>query len=293
VLSLFRKNIFANYLFLLVYALLLQSLSGFSLLGAMVVFTQALFVNYLSSKNKLESSNTLYPGMVYVLLCHLYPGLSEISQPLVANFFVIAGLLNTMDCYQGRNLETKCFNAGFFITLACLVQPSLVPLLLFPIVAIFTYRKTSFREILQILIGHITPLILYYAYHWLRFDTYPGDLFPWRVSPAEQISPWIQKTSLIAMVCLAFFSTFLLKSFLLTHTSIHARNKTQSLYYLSFFGLLSVLLYGLSPLSHALVLWIPLSLLFSHFFSYLRPLFAEILHLFLLLLVVFFHYFST
>jgi hypothetical protein len=291
VLALFRKNIFTNYLFLLVYALLLQSLSGFSLYSALVVFTQAWFVNYLSSKNKLESSNTLYPGMVYVLLCHLYPGLSEISQPLMANFFVIAGLLNTLDFYQGRNLESKCFNAGFFFTLAFLVQPSWAPLLAFPVLAMFTFRKTSFREILQILTGHLTPLILYYAYHWLTFDTHPGDLLPWRVDPAEP-SPWFEKTSLIALLSLAFLSTFLLRSFLLTHTSIHARNKTQSLYYLSFLGVLSLLLYGLSPLAHVLVLWIPLSLLFAHFFSYLKPLFAEILHLFLLLLALFFHSFN-
>ncbi len=291
-LSLFRKNIFANNLFLLFYALLLQSISGFSLLSGLFIFAQALLMNYISSKNKLEATTTLFPGMLYILFCNLYPGFATISSPLIGNFFILAGLLNTFDYYQGRQLESKCFNAGFFFSIAFLVQPSYGILLLFPFVALFSYRKTSFREILQILTGHLTPFLLYYAYQWLRFDILPDEL-PLLQTQESQPLAFFEKTTLLIFLFLAFFSTLLVRPFLLSHTSIHARNKTQSLYYLSLLGAISLLFYGLSPITHVLVLWIPLGLFFSHFFSYLRSIFAEVLHLFLLLLLIFLHYFPV
>ena len=320
-LTLFRKNIFINNIFLLLYAVLLQVIAysagaeevsfGEGLLGELIrnlninpvtvlvitillTFFQAALINRFSSSNRLDSDNSMFPGMTYILFVGLFTHAHLLNSSLIANTFVILSFGNIFEFYKGRGYPAKTFNAGFFMIVAGLIHSTYLPLVLFPLTAMISYRKTDLREVLQIFLGILTPLVLAVGLYYLlgRLDEFP-DRLAWDYFNPELLFVIVDESDLAAVIfyCLIILITFLIQGKLLSGKNIHARNKNSSLYFYYLFAALGIILFKERASKEFLIMTPVVAYLFSGVFNMLRPFWGEILHLLLLVFYFYNHFF--
>lgn len=320
-LTLFRKNIFANNIFLLLYAAILQMIAysaghyqvSFSeglagdflsfleggtvkalVITILLTFFQAALINRISSSNRLDSENSMFPGLVYILFTAMFSNSYLINSSLIANTFVIIALGNIFDFYKGRGYPAKTFNAGFYMMVAGLIHASYLPLIFFPFTAIIGFRKTNFKEILQITLGVATPLVLLWGISFL----YGRAHFFMERLMTDYFDPDIlfiirEEADLAAVIlyCLIITTTFFIQGKLLGGKNIHARNKNSSLYFYYLFATTGILLFKDQAARVLLILTPVAAFLFAGIFNMLRPFWGEILHLLLLVFFFYNHFF--
>ena len=127
-LEFFRRNLFLNSLLLLPYTLLVRieslmhadqpsyasELSPFiawfndlipsiltqNILACLLVFLQAVYINRIVVKHRMGSQITLWPGLVYILLCSIIPQCTYLSAVLIAYSFILAAFSDIFKIYK-------------------------------------------------------------------------------------------------------------------------------------------------------------------------------------------------
>jgi len=70
------------------------------LLAGVLIFAQALLVNYLANKNNLLSKSTFLPALMYVVVSGLFTPFLVLNPPLICNFLVIWMLFKLFGFYN-------------------------------------------------------------------------------------------------------------------------------------------------------------------------------------------------
>lgn len=321
-LGLFRKKIFVNNIFLLIYTILLfcpilfwddirpefvsegilsehmYFLNGSEIkiyiLTVLMVFFQAVMINDFTSKHRLDEVNSMFPGMTYVLFLAIFENGTILNPALTANIFVILSLSNILDFYKEKGIPTKTYNAGFFISVASLLNAAYTPLLIFPMMALFGFRKTDFQELLQIITGLISPFLMV----WCLFFILDVDFHMFDDWVAGYWNPGLELpyTNLVEMLQIGFYSfclaiVILMQNSFLTGMNIHAKNKNGGLYYYFVFAVAGLILFSGIDSDNLLILTPVLAFFFSVIFIRLRPAFGELIHLALLGLLTYIQFF--
>lgn len=127
-------------------------------LSGLVLFTQAIQIDFLANYKGFMASKNRYFGAFYVLFCFLIPEWSSWGPILVGNSLLLFMIQKTMQLYGVERTKSKVFDLGMYISLGCLVHPIFyfsIPLWIFGIAAMGAF---SFRNILIFLGGVITPI---------------------------------------------------------------------------------------------------------------------------------------
>ena len=315
-LGLFRKKIFVNNIFLLGYTFLLyypllwhgvdpnflsegvlsELMNGIAqssilvyILTTLVVLAQALMINEITSKHRLDEVNSMFPGMTYVLFLAIFHNGTILNSSLIANFFVILSLSNIVDFYKEKDDSTKTFNAGFFIAIASLINAAYSPLLVFPIFTLFGFRKTDFQETLQIFTGLIVPFLVMWCltyifeidYKWISDQWQPGLELPVNN---------LQETIQIGFYALCLVVVLLMQNAFLAGMNIHAKNKNGGLYYYFIFAIAGLLLFSGIDTDNLLIITPVLAYFFSIIFIKTRPALGELIHLLLIGFLIYMHF---
>lgn len=320
-LTIFRKNIFVNNIFLLLYTVILQVIAysaghqevnftegiaretlGFLaggpvkilVLTIVLIFFQAALINRISSSNRLDSENSMFPGMVYILFTSMFSSSYQLSSSLIANTFVIIAFGNIFDFYKGRGYPVKTFNAGFYMMTAGLIHAAYLPLILFPFTAIIGFRKTHFKEVLQIIAGIAAPAVLAWGIYFIvdRENLFTRRLVTDYFNP-DVIFVILEEADLASIIfyCMIIAVTFFIQGKLLGGKNIHARNKNSSMYFYYLFAAIGILLFKEQASRELLLLTPVIAFLFAGVFNMVRPFWGEILHLLLLVFFFYNHFF--
>ena len=187
-LSLFRRNLFINLIFLALFALALlayhlvfpsgaiplQSNSIFGdllllpdssslikvLISLLLILIQAYMVNDMVIKHKLSRALSTIPAVVFVLYTAWIMSEQIYHPVLIANTFFILSLNSLFKIYKKHQPIALIFNSGLWLALAaCFYTPYILYLLVL-ILGLLSLRNINVRETLQMLIGLLTPLFL-------------------------------------------------------------------------------------------------------------------------------------
>ncbi|MEZ4907348.1 MAG: hypothetical protein R2771_06850 [Saprospiraceae bacterium] len=158
------KNDSTFYNFLI--GLLPSNTLFYNLLSILLVFFEAVLINRIVIKNRFSRDITLLPGMFFILLSSIYPGMQGISPILLGTFFLILSILNLFKTYKKFNSELYLFNTGLYLGIASVIHYNLI-LMGIPIVLGYLYIKAfKFRELMQLLSG---VLVVFYFYAFYIF----------------------------------------------------------------------------------------------------------------------------
>lgn len=187
-LSLFRRNLFINLIFLALLAIVLlayhlimpsevtilatNSIFGdiFNLregstilkvgLTLVLLLIQAFLVNDIVIKHKLSRALSTIPAAVFLLFCAWVLSQQVYHPILIANTFFILSLNSLFKVYKKFQPIINIFNSGFWLALStCFYTPYLLFLIVL-LLGLLSLRNINLRETLQMLIGLLTPFFL-------------------------------------------------------------------------------------------------------------------------------------
>ena len=141
-LSLFRQNLFFNSLLLLPYTILIRihslihpesyissEIEGWlnssifsqlqsvpivqSILAILLIFLQAVSINFILNRHRLSLRPNLFPGAFYVLLVSLSSEHLFLNPVLFANVFFLIAIVNLFKTYRVARVSGAIFNCAF------------------------------------------------------------------------------------------------------------------------------------------------------------------------------------
>jgi len=191
VLSLFRRNLFVNYIWLFLFTagclayyfinLDALSINPFNLnlsdqhsisipfndkpfiqiiYGFILIYLQALMIANIVIKNRMSRLLSIIPGAIMVLYSVWLLHSGAVHTILLANFFFIVSVQNLFNLYKKHNPIGIIFNSGFFLGVASLIYfPYYI---FFPafFLGLLSLRGIKIQEFLQLLVAFLCPFFL-------------------------------------------------------------------------------------------------------------------------------------
>ena len=194
----------------------LNPLSLSILLIMLVVFIQAVWLNYIFSNSHFLSEKTVIPALVWILVTGLNPNFMVIGFPIISATLIII-MMQIIFNYQSNIIQIQqCFQLGVLLGLLILMQPVLIFAIPFFIVLIYNMNTQGVREYLIFLLS--IALTFFWAWsfvyltdqslHWISRFKYNFGLPYFPMNWVEGVK-WI----VISLYILGgFFSLFTLMS---------------------------------------------------------------------------------
>lgn len=138
-----------------------------AIIGFVLLYLQAMMVNYLVNEYRMTAKQTFLPAMSFILVTSLVPEWNKLSAPLVCSVFVLWAFIRMLRLYNLPKAGGKIYNIGLLIALASFFY---VPALLFSgvlLMGILILRPFRLNEIFLFLVGALTPFYFYASYLFL------------------------------------------------------------------------------------------------------------------------------
>ena len=128
-----------------------------------------LTVNFIVSKNNLTEDN-LYTLLLLTLFIGTFYQVMFAYSIIISNIILLFSYRKIYSLKTGLNTNKKLFDAGFWIGVASLVYSESILYIVLVYLAIIIYQKATLKNFFIPVIGLVTPLILYFTYHFY-FDS--------------------------------------------------------------------------------------------------------------------------
>jgi hypothetical protein len=263
--------------------------------AAILVLLQGIMINFLIADHRLNAETNLFPGFFYLLIASSLPEFTHLSPVHMANTFYIMALINMFAIYNNNKSAGAIFNIGFLIGVGSLFYFSYWILLLVGFSALYILRAFSIREQLMLIVGALVPYLLLGTYYFW-YDQL-GYFLDFQFNTGLQ---WWSLFSVGSLPAIGYFKLGLIGLLILLALVSYNQNisrrvresqkKMSILYWMLFLGMFTLLVQADFQLDHILVIAVPLGILLSFNFTQLSNSWAELLHFFLLLVILFFQY---
>jgi hypothetical protein len=259
-------------------------------IAIVLVFIQAVWINYLANTNRIADNRTWYPGVAYVLLTAFLPEFLYASPPLMAVTFVPIALQYIFKAYKLPEVRYSVLDTALWLTVGSFFYPPMFSLVPAGFISLLIVRSFKMKERIIYLAGTFTAFFLgWLSYYWVD----QGTAF-WRsqingFTGWYHFSPNWEGSALIAVVLTGFLVLMAVVGygFYTQGKLIQVRSYIQVLYVFLITAGLSILLQGNFYNTHLLLLIPSASIMLSMtLIAVKRISFTEILH-FLLLVTAF------
>ena len=321
-LDFFKRNLFLNSLMLLPYTILVRieslmhadqptyasdlspliawvnelipSVLFQNILACLLIFLQAVYINRVVVKHRMSSPITLWPGLVYILLCSIIPQFTYLSAVLLANTFILAAFSDIFKMYKRPFAVKYIFNSGVFISVAAMIYPPYIAYLLAGFIGLAIIRSFKTKEMLQYLSGVLVPFMLYGSWTYYRgiFQEKMGALVDSKFGFPSDIIPkdthgyiFLGIIVFIILITIFSYSSYSMKK------SIQVQKKIDILFWMIASALIALLINNNLTADHLLMLAIPLGILLNmNLLKINSDILPELLHLSILILIGVLHF---
>lgn len=321
-LELFRRNFFANYIFLFVYIIIIRVGSFITpveqkvlashptlyqiivdlvsipiwqeILAAVLVFIQAVLVNRIVIHQRLARESTLLAGWAYAIIIGLMYQNAGLSSILVANTFVIIALFELMSVHKSPNVTVEIFNLGVFIGCAACSYIPYSLLLIYAFLGILILRSFKSLELIQMILGFIMPYFLIFTYKFYTDQPFADlnfvqDVF-FRIPQYGHNYLIITYVGIVATLLLVLISLFSYGR-VTSKKAVQIQKKIDVAYWLMLFCGLTMLIFQTHLFEHLISLAIPMAIIVGITVSDGKErVMAELFHLVLLAITVIGHF---
>ncbi|HAL95371.1 MAG TPA: hypothetical protein DCP55_05370 [Chitinophagaceae bacterium] len=239
----------------------------FSILTFLILFAQALYLNYFFNRNKMTSRNTDLPGMSYLLMTSLLPEWSQFSAPLIINFLVLFLLSSLFESYHSADTRRTLYNMGLAMGLGIFIYPPALLLTGWFLLSLVIIRPVRIQEIIISLLGVLTPF--YFWGIWLFWN----DQLSWAlIEPHIAFSipnslPVVWLGGIIFLLTIPFLIGFYHIQDQVRKMLIQVR-RGWTVFFLLFLAGLFIPLFSLNPYTGWVILLLPLSTYHASFYYY-------------------------
>ena len=164
------------------------------LLVSLLLFQQAIHLNYVLNKHELLLKKSWMPALMYVIIGSLLPPFQWFHPMIFVNTLLIFALDKVFQLYKNDRPLKLDFDTGFIIGLASMFYLPLLVFIFFFGSALILLRHFSWRDWVTGIIGVMMPLFFAFCYYFLtdhlmllyekimlagiRRPKHLGDIFP-------------------------------------------------------------------------------------------------------------------
>lgn len=173
---------------------LLASVTAFVLL-----YAQALMINYFINAFRMISKPTYLPAMAYLLLTTLLPEWNFLSSPLVATTLVLWAIIILFRLYNVQVARGPVFNIGLLLGLSSYLYFPAAAFLLCFLLGMMVLKPFRLNEVVLFLIGCLTPYYFYGTYLFLTNNLSIETFLPhvWLRVPDVKSSVWLAVSTVL------------------------------------------------------------------------------------------------
>jgi hypothetical protein len=131
---------------------------AYTFLAILMIFTQALYLNFITTRHRLYARPTYFPALVYILFTSVHPAFNYFSVPLLVNWCMLMGMDVFLGFNHSVNPRKNLFNAGLAIAMAGLLYFAGVGYLAVFLAALALLRPFNAGEWIVGAMGYLTPI---------------------------------------------------------------------------------------------------------------------------------------
>ncbi len=263
------------------------------LLGFLIVFFEAIWLNKIYSKHDLIRHNTSFAALLFLLFISCFPPFLTLT-PINIIIPLLLYILNALfKAYHEVEPVELVYSAGFFISLASFFYLPAILLYGFLLICFLLYRSMKWREWVSSLIGLATPFIFLIVVYFL-IDQLPALMEMYSDYLSQLIFSFhdIQAVSLPYFIMIGLVGLFALLGFWdtvkhMSEKTVELRKKTIVLQWLFFWIVITMGFSGNFQLYHIGLISICLALFVTNFYLNLKKSFLFQLLLWLFILAIF------
>lgn len=261
------------------------------LLTAGLLLVQAMMITIILRRHRLVSEDILIPGALYILVANCIPALHAFSPMLLANTFLLIALDQLIVTYRNQQCADHLFNVGLWIAVASFFHLSYISFLLISILGLGSLRLFRFREVMMIIAGALVAYFLM-GTAWLWFDTLPIRMQQHFLDNLGFFSFITATDNLEVYIALGIIG-FLIASVVFGYSTLMRRQnipfqkRVGIFYYILLLSPLFLLFHANIDLSNFFILALPVGILLGLVIKNMNKTTAEIFHLLLLTVVIF------
>lgn len=282
-----------GYLNEVFFTLLSNPLSQ-SIVAIVLIYIQALVINRIGIKHKLNKNFGLLPGVFYALFISLVPLETALTPILIANTFVIISLQYIITTYNKREVSRNVFSSGMYATLGSLFYFPYLYFFVVTTIGLLIMRSFSFKERLQHMIGWVLPYLLIWVWHFWSDNESPvipnyfQDQYSFlNVGQIEGVKLWAFVILFVVFI-LVFLTQYLTFS---SKKEITTQKKIDIFYWVMLYGGISILFYNHLSISHFFVVALPFGYFLAMSIVNIKNVtIRELVHFLLIAGVIYNHY---
>jgi hypothetical protein len=182
-LFLYPKSIVATINDGRLYQLLISSLPAnghilFSIISFILLYSQALMLNFMVNEYRLINRQTYLPAMAYMLVTSLLPEWNYLSSPLVANTFIIWGFILLFRLYNTSNARPQVYNIGLIAGISSYLFFPSAAFVVCILLGLMILKPFRLNEIALFILGWTTPYYFHAIYLFLTDQLSIANFFP-------------------------------------------------------------------------------------------------------------------
>jgi len=265
-------------------------------MSVLVTASLGLYLTFVLNRVKLNYAGGFFPAFVLVLAASFVNEFCAFSAPLCALLPLIAAFATMSGSYKMERASGPWFDAGFLISTAALLYFPYIAFVLFLIAGFLTVRPVNMREFLISLLGIVAPLFFTFVYYYwdnrlpLLLEHYADYYAPEALLRARgYLLP-------VALRLGGLLFLLMIASVMVRETFNKAVMQHRVIIGLGFIfigaGAVSTLLMPQGFFTHFIWICVPFAMMATWVMPGLKRAWtAEVLHLCLILLLLFFQYF--
>ncbi len=261
--------------------------------AGILVFIQALLVNYLVNYYNLLGKPTFLPALMYVTVSGLFAPFLVLSPPLLCNFLVIWMLFKLLSLYKGTDAKSVAYDLGMMVAIGTIVYLPFIYMFLAIWIALIIFKPFNWREELAGILGYITIFFFLGVYYYLNgsLGQFYNMWLPLGAKFPDVINiNYYNYLVLIPVVVILLLCVFTLQqNFFKSYVQV--RKSFQLLFFVFVIAGLSFYIKAAFHLNHFVLCAVPAAVFFSYYFLYAkRKWFYESLFAILLISIIYFQF---
>ena len=236
-----------------------------------LLIIEGLLLQLIVSYYSLVPRNNYIILLIWFLLSFSNPSLIAINPVIIATVFMSWGLFRLLSISELENTLPNLFTAGFLFSTASLIYGNMIWYIVFLIIGLMVLSLFRGRELMISLISFALPYVFLLTYGFVFNQEYIfWNLFHFNYGEWSFFSNGIQLwLSIITFIIIILLSIYSVSSVMLQLFSklIQIRKSTSLIFVLLIINTLLQFLSGPWWFSHPTLIFIPLSILLSIFFT--------------------------
>jgi len=262
-------------------------------LASVLVFIQALLLNYLVNYHNLLGKSTFLPALMYVTAASLFTPFLMLGAPLVCNFLVIWMLFKLFSFYKGDDAKSTSYDLGMIVAVGTLFYLPFIYMFLVIWLALVVFRPFDWREWVACIIGFATIFFFLAVSYYLKdsmqqfYDIWLPLTTKFQVHISFNYYNYLVLVPVIIILILGFFK--LQQNFFKSY--VQTRKSLQLLFLMMLIAGFSFYIRPDFHLDHFMLCSIPAAIFFAYYFLYANyRWFYETLYILLLANIIYFQF---